>query len=253
MAAGVGHYSDESSSKYGKDLSAPAVVLLPGLEGTGTLFSDFISQLPSTLTVVVAKYPRLRFLPYEELLPLVNEIIPGDVPFVLVAESFSTPLAAMFAATRPPNLLGLVMCAGFVTNPARHWTLLARVLARSAVLHIPPPRWFLQHFVMGKNPPAALEANFRGALRTVDAEVLAARLREILKCDAREELGRTKIPFLYIQAQCDRLVPPESFAEIQRVRPDAELVSIPGAPHLVLQREPQKCADVIVRFVERLA
>jgi pimeloyl-ACP methyl ester carboxylesterase len=224
-------------------------VLLPGLEGTGTLFADFVSHLPPTLEVIVGKYPAQRFLSYEDLLPLVAEIVPAETPFVLVAESFSTPLAAMFAATRPPNLVGLILCAGFITSPAKDWTLLAKILARRTLLRISPPRWFLQHFVMGNNPPATLEANFREALRDMDAEVLAARLREVLKCDAREELRRTKIPLMYIQAGRDRLVPPECFAEIQLVRPDAQLVSIRGAPHLVLQAEPRKCADAIVKFV----
>ncbi len=223
---------------------------MPGLEGTGTLFADFVSQLPPALTVIVGKYPTHEFLSYTELIRCVRGIVPAESPFVLVAESFSTPLAAMFAATRPSNLVGQIMCAGFLTNPAKNWTILARLLARRAVLRISPPRWFLEHFVMGSNPPAALETNFREALREVDAEVLAARLREILKCDAREDLRRTKIPLMYIQAGLDRLVPAECFAEIQRARPDVELVSIPGASHLVLQREPRKCADAIVTFIE---
>ena len=105
---------------------------------------------------------------------------------------------------------------------------------------------------MGNNPPASLEANFRKSLREVNAEVLAARLRAILNCDAREELRRTKIPLLYIQAERDRLVPPESFEEIQRIRPDAALVKIPSAPHLVLQREPKKCAEAILNFMQGL-
>jgi pimeloyl-[acyl-carrier protein] methyl ester esterase len=233
-------------------VNVSTLVLLPGLEGTGALFADFVAPLPPALTLIIGRYPTHQFLSYAELVSYVRTIVPAETPFVLVAESFSTPLAVMFAATRPPNLLGLILCAGFVTNPARNWTPLAKVLARSAVLRISPPRWFLQHFVMGNNPPVSLEANFRKALRSVDADVLAARLREILKCDAREELRRTKIPLLYIQAERDRLVSPESFEEIRRLRPDAELVSIPGAPHLVLQREPQKCADVLSLFIEGL-
>lgn len=233
----------------GEGLSVPTLVLLPGLEATGNLFADFVSRLPPALTVILGRYPTERFLSYVELVGYVRTIIPVGTPFVLVAESFSTPLAAMCAGTQPSNLVGLVMCAGFITNPARNWTPLAKVLARSMVLRISPPRWFLQHFVTGINPPATLEANFREALRKVDAEVLAARLREILKCDTREELRRTEIPLMYIQAGRDRLVPPECFTEIQRVRPDAQLVSIPGAPHLVLQREPRKCAEAIVKFI----
>ena len=176
------------------------LVLLPGLEGTGVLFADLVSQLPSTVTVIVGKYPTQQFLSYAELLSYVRTIVPAGSPFVLVAESFSTPLAAMFAATRPSNLVGLILCAGFLTNPAKNWTLLGRILARRSVLRIPPPHWFLERFVVGNNPPATLEANFREALREVDVEVLAARLREILNCDAREELRGTKIPLMYIQA-----------------------------------------------------
>jgi hypothetical protein len=38
------------------------LVLLPGLDGTGTLFGDLISELPPTLKVNIARYPTDRFL-----------------------------------------------------------------------------------------------------------------------------------------------------------------------------------------------
>lgn len=56
---------------------------------------------------------------------------------------------------------------------------------------------------------------------------------------------------MYIQAEGDRLVRAECFGEIRRLRPDTVLASIP-APHLVFQREPQKAAEVIVRFIHQL-
>jgi pimeloyl-[acyl-carrier protein] methyl ester esterase len=244
--------TDDLWPPFGEYLSAPVLVLLPGLEGTGNLFADFVSQLPPALPVIVGKYPTQKFLSYAELVSYVGGIVPGDTPFVLVAESFSTPLAVMFAATRPSNLVGLVLCAGFITNPAGNWTLLAKMLARRAVLRISPPHWFLEHFVMGKNPPPGLEVRFRESLRTVDATVLLERLRAVLSCDARDDLSRTEIPLMYIQAERDRLVPERCFREVQRVRPDVELVLIPDAPHLVLQREPRRCAEVIAQFIHGL-
>jgi len=247
MAAGV-----NSTGFYGQDLSAPTLLLLPGLDGSGTLFSDFVSELPPTLAVVVAKYPTEQILSYLELVPFVSEIVPSGIPFVLVAESFSTPLAVKFAATRPQNLVGMVMCAGFVTNPAGNWTPLVRALTRRAMLRITPPSWILQHFVMGNNPTPSLEARFRKAIGTADTGVMAARLRAVLECDEKEDLGRTKTPLLYIQAERDRLVPRECGREIQLIRPDTLLVSIPDAPHLVLQREPRKCAEAIVRFIQEI-
>jgi hypothetical protein len=38
-------------------------------------------------------------------------------PFVLLAESFSTPVAIRVAAENPTNLKGLILCAGFATSP----------------------------------------------------------------------------------------------------------------------------------------
>jgi len=233
-------------------LSVNTLVLLPGLEGSGTLFADLVSEFQPPLAVIVGRYPSQRFLSYDELISYVREIVPKESPFVLMAESFSTPLAVKFAATRLSNLAGLVLCAGFIMNPAGNWTLLARVLTRRAVLRISPPRWFLEHFVFGDNASTALETSFREALRAADPGVLAARLRAVVNCDEREALARTEIPLMYIQAERDRLVPSKCFREIQRIRPDTLLVSVLGAPHLVLQREPRKCAEAVVQFIQGL-
>jgi pimeloyl-[acyl-carrier protein] methyl ester esterase len=227
-------------------------VLLPGLDGTGTLFANLISELPQTLRINIAKYPTQQFLSYAELVPYVNEVIPSKSPFVLIAESFSTPLAVKLAATRPPNMAGLVLCAGFITNPARTWTLLARVLARPLLFRISLPGFVLKYFLMGAGPPDSLEAAVRQVLGVVNPRVLSDRIHAVLDCDAREDLRRTTIPVLYIQAEADRLVGTECFRDIQMIRPDIVLASVP-APHLVFQREPRKSAEAIMRFVHRLS
>jgi pimeloyl-[acyl-carrier protein] methyl ester esterase len=226
------------------------VVLLPGLDGTGTLFADLIAELAPTLRVNIARYPADRFLSYSELVSCVREIIPSS-PFLLVAESFSTPLAIKLAATRPSNLAGLVLCAGFVTNPAGRWAPLVKVLARPWLFRLSPPGFALEDFLVGASPHDALGAGVRQALQLVNPGVLAGRVRAVLDCDAREDLARTKIPMMYIQAESDRLVRAECFREVQRLRPDTVLTSIP-APHLVLQREPRKAAEAIVRFIHQL-
>ena len=226
-------------------------MLLPGLDGTGTLFADLVSELPPTLSVNIATYPRERFLSYSELVPCVKRVVPSRSPFLLVAESFSTPLAAKLAATRPQNLAGLVLCAGFVTNPVGNWSLLVRMLTIPLLFRLSPPGFALEHFLIGASPPNALEDGLRQALRLVNPGVLAGRVRAVLDCDAREDLARTEIPMMYIQAESDRLVRAASLREVQRLRPDTVLVSIP-APHLVFQREPRKAAEAIARFIHQL-
>lgn len=235
----------------GPGLTVDALVLLPGLDGTGTLFADFISNLPATLSVNVVRYPTERFLSYSELVPRVRQVVPKR-PFLLAAESFSTPLAATFAATRPPNLVGLVLCAGFITNPIGSWSLLVRILARPWLFRFSPPDTALEYFLIGARPPVALATGVREALRLVNPGVLAERVRAALKCDAREDLARTDIPLMYIQAEGDRLVGTRCLREVQRLRPDTVLVSIP-APHLLFQREPRKAAEAIVSFIRQLS
>ena len=229
-----------------------ALVLLPGLDGTGSLFADFLSALPRTLNTMIATYPRHRFMSYSELLPCVRDLIPTAEPFVLVAESFSSPLAVMCAAMHPPNLAGLVLCAGFVTNPIRAWSLPAKVLVRPLSFRLSPPDLILEHFLIGADAPPALKLAVRQAVHCVSPTVLARRVHAVLDCDARRDLTRVDVPMLYIQAANDRLVRAESFAEIQRLHSDTILASI-SAPHLVLQREPHKAAETIVGFIERLA
>jgi len=227
------------------------LVLLPGLDGTGRRFAELVSALPPTVSLNIVKYPTQEFLSYLELVDFVKARVSSDRPYVVVAESFATPLAATFAATHPQNLAGLVMCVGFVTSPAEKWSWLVKALARPLLFRFPPPRWALKHFLMGENPPRAIEESVRGALRLVNPNVLARRIRAVLGCDARQELARTEIPILYIQAEHDRLAGPQCLEEIRRLRPGTMVVSMPG-PHLLIQMEPQKTADAIMRFIHQL-
>jgi pimeloyl-ACP methyl ester carboxylesterase len=226
------------------------LVLLPGLDGTGNLFTNFISALPPTLSTRIVRYPTDRFLNYTELLSCVVDVIPAT--FVVVAESFSTPLAVKLAATRPTNLAGLVICAGFITNPVGSWLLRMKALVRPSFFRVPPPGFVIDHFLIGANAPHELRDAVRHTLRCVSPEVMALRVRAVMACDAREEIVQVQVPTLYLQAKHDRLVKERCFEEIQRLKQDTILASIP-APHFVLQREPHKAVDLIVHFVQGLS
>ena len=82
------------------------LVLLPGMDGTAELFSEFIAALPEPFETVTVRYPAERPLSYSELANFVRAACPVSEPYMLVAESFSTPLAIQYAATNPANLGG---------------------------------------------------------------------------------------------------------------------------------------------------
>ena len=76
-------------------------------------------------------------------------------------------------------------------------------------------------------------------------------MQEVLDCDARDELRRTTIPLLYLEATHDRLLSSSCKKEFSRLRPDTLFRSVP-APHLLLQREPQKAAAIMMAFINSL-
>lgn len=73
------------------------LLLLPGMDGTGRLFVPFIEQLPPDAWTKVVSYPADRILGYDALLPLIERQIEPSVRHVVLAESFSGPLAVEYA------------------------------------------------------------------------------------------------------------------------------------------------------------
>ena len=49
------------------------LVLLPGLDGTGGLFADFVAALPADITTTVIAYPNSLLLDYAALEAFVQE------------------------------------------------------------------------------------------------------------------------------------------------------------------------------------
>lgn len=94
-----------------------ALVLLPGLDGTGRLFVDFVAALGAEVEVTVASYPTDTPLGYAELTAVARSFLPPDQPFFLLAESFSGPIAISIAQSSPPGLLGVALCCSFARNP----------------------------------------------------------------------------------------------------------------------------------------
>lgn len=227
------------------------LVLLPGMDGTGKLFSEFVAELPDTFEAVAVRYPTERYLPYRDLENLVRTACPVAEPFMLIAESFSTPLALKYAATNPKNLQGLVLCAGFAASPARGWRRFLASLLAPYVFYVPMPNFLMNRWLVGSDAAPSLLAAVRTAISAVRPSVLAARLRAVLTCDLRAEAGLISAPILYTRGKQDRLVGVWCLEELRRIRPQMAVVAMVG-PHLILQREPRRVAEVVVRFIQSI-
>jgi len=99
------------------DHSVPTLILLPGLDGTGILFGQFVEAIGSNADTRVIAYPVDQPLGYAELEAFVREALPRDRPYVVLGESFSGPIAIRLAADPPAGLAGVVLCVTFAKNP----------------------------------------------------------------------------------------------------------------------------------------
>ncbi len=227
------------------------IVLLSGMNGTEKLLLDFSHALPRQMRRDILTYPRDRVLSYEDLLELVRPICAKSEPFVLLAESFSTPLAIWIAAERPGNLKGLVLCVGFAASPVRGLTRWLGWLLAPVLMRVGLPKPAIRSWLAGGGASEPLIATVRAALSSVLPNVLAARLRSILRCDVRSSLAQVNVPMLYLQARHDRLVKSPCLEEIQSLRPDIRTATLEG-PHLLLLLKPQESARVVTEFIRSL-
>lgn len=228
---------------------ATALVLLPGMDGTGELFGPLLASLPQELETTVVRYPDRR-MSYDDHEAFTRRELPKDAPFVILGESFSGPVAVSIAASGKSNLRGLILCASFLTCPNPLLRAL-RPLTRFASPKL-VPGFIAQHSLLGRfSTPELRDAHAR-ALGHVSSPTLAARLRAMADVDVREALRGCDLPSLYLRATEDRVVAARFGDEFTANARRGRLAEIRG-PHMLLQTRPGEAAREITGFIGSLA
>jgi pimeloyl-[acyl-carrier protein] methyl ester esterase len=224
------------------------LVLLPGLDGTGIMFRPLLAAIPPSIPSLVQTYPGDRALRYSELLPIVQESLPQDRPFVLLGESFSGPLALMIAANHPPGLRAVILCASFIHNPHPYIPNWCAALVRAPLLRLFPAFAQLKALLGGYSSPE-LRSLTSQALATVRPAVLAHRVRSALCVDVTSALQACTVPVLYIRVTEEVVVPRGNLSQIQRKCPHIRVEHV-DAPHMVLQTKPEQAARIICELLD---
>lgn len=225
------------------------LMLLPGMDGTGELFAPFVEALGDRLPAHVVRYPQDVPLDYPALERRVQALLPDD-DFVLLAESFSGPIAVALAAARPARLRGLVLCATFVRNP-RPLAAPLRMMLNHLPLNAIPPH-LSTPVLLGHFATDDLVDMLRRTLAPLSTPVLRARLRSVMSVDVSDKMARVQVPVLYLRARHDRVVPEAAATEVRLLCRQARVVEF-DAPHFVLQTRPGPTADVVHDFVQQLS
>ena len=227
-----------------------SLILLPGLDGTGELFTPFIEHLPEHIHPIVVSYPRDKPYGYKELVPLVLSYLSREDNFLILGESFSGPLAVKIAHLNPKGLKGLILCASFIKNPFRFLPSWLSIFSISPIYYFWPAAIILRA-PLSKNAEKDLIKRGLKAVKSVKPKVVAGRVKSILKVNVEKELEGCKVPILYIKSEKDHLVKEHNLINIQSIKNDV-VVSEIDTKHFVLQLEPKRAVEEIVKFIKQI-
>ncbi|GAA0725089.1 alpha/beta hydrolase [Dokdonella soli] len=210
-------------------------VLLPGLDGSGELFCWFRTEIPGE-HVVVVRYPKSADWQIDDYAAHVRSLLPRDRRCVLIAESFSGPIALRLSR-QIASVVAIVLVASFVACPHPLLRMIPMKWAR-AMRGIGSSRVLLRLACLGWRSPRDRVDILLDIVRGLPVDVLRARLGILRGLDVRGDLRAMRVPALWLAAAQDRLVIEcgDAFRDCTTV----ERRTIDG-PHFLLQAAPAEC------------
>jgi pimeloyl-ACP methyl ester carboxylesterase len=221
-----------------------ALVLLPGLDGTGTMFAPLQETLGPGITPRVVSYGNAS-QNYAQHITLARAALPPKGPYLILGESFSGPVAVALAGKAPPGLLGIVLCASFIRCPRPTLARLRPLLPLVSRVGSKPR--LVSFLLMGRYATPELRSLEASALAQVSQATLEGRLRAVSKVDVTAAARTVRVPCLYLRATEDRVVPAAASEAVAGAIPQCTVRDVEG-PHLLLQTRPAECANAIRAF-----
>jgi pimeloyl-ACP methyl ester carboxylesterase len=223
--------------------------MLPGLDGTGLIFAPLLDHLSASIVPRVVPYHTDKNLNLSDYVELVREQCPSGDPFVLLAESFSGPIAVRLLTDPPDNLAGVVFVATFVRYPKPFLLDVARKLPQKPLRKLFETALGCRYFCLGTARGTAVTL-FQKAMQQVSTATLTSRLNLLAELPPPQQTFFNG-PCLYLQASHDHLVPERAKDELLQILPQMEVATLKG-PHTILLAQPESGARLINQFVQRV-
>lgn len=220
--------------------------MLPGFDGTGLLFRP--------LAEAFGYRCRTTTLPFEDEVTLedyvqsVSERLP-ERNVILLAESFSCPVALALLARYPARFKAAILSAGFARSPFGALLGLSRWITESFLGEHPLENLLLNKFCDRDHVPEAVQHAVVSAEEMVPASIIKTRFNMVASLNTLPLLSRIAAPVLYLRALQDNLVSTRLREELFENIPQICTKEL-DAPHLLLQTRPRECADTILNFLE---
>ncbi len=252
--------------------SGEPLVLIHGLATTGAIWSSVTPALARRRQVVTLDVPGFGESPAVgsgfDLEAVATRIARGlaarrlPTPFDLVGHSLGAGIALTLAAQRPQSIRRLVLVApaGLSAYPAAATRLLATGIdglfaLRRALAPLTELDWGRRLLLAFAAADGAAIAPSQARLM-VDASASATRSADaftaIAAADLRPLLAQVRAPVGVIWGAADRTIRPQLADAVREVRPDADIVIIPRAGHVVMIEAPEAFAAALEALLSRL-
>lgn len=210
------------------------------MDGTGLLFQPFLDIFPEEIETQVITYPCNEKLSYQELISYVQDNLPKDNDFVMLAESFSGPIAYEISKKENERLKAIIFVASFIQPPNKLLSL-AKITSFSFLIPKTLPEFILR-FILGSLANKDLYLLINKALSKVSSHVMEFRIKEMAHLSLHIEPITKKC--IYIQANKDMLVSQNNADTIEHITECYKFYKIKGS-HFLLQVNPDDCSKII--------
>lgn len=217
------------------------------MDGTGNLFSPLLRAL-SNFDCELIRLPETGAQDYASITRYVKEKLPEE-DFIIVAESFSGPIAAALAKEGIDSLKGVIFVATFLSAPSRILLAIAQILPLKLLSNLPFAKHFHKALFIGAGASNELMHLFISTVRSLPSVLIKARLSSMHSLAFSAD--KIELPVGYIQAASDKLVSADKFIEFDNYFNNIHIRKIEG-PHFILQANPKECAVAITELVNLL-
>lgn len=223
--------------------------MLPGFDGTGVLYEPLIAALGEQCDCVAVHYENHQAV--DGYHAQIRAACAGDAPIVLLAESFSGPLALATMAALPDQVVAGVLSTTFAKPPLALVISLAQKLRLASFTLPTVSEQVLRLFCLNGVRDVGLIREIAGVVRGVDAATMASRINALTHMDATAHLAQIRQPVLMLHAEEDRVVRRRFSDSLVQGLANVQEVSVRG-PHLLLQARADACAAEIQQFLKTL-
>jgi pimeloyl-ACP methyl ester carboxylesterase len=219
--------------------SGEALVLVPGMDGTGQLFyrqTPSLSESFRTATYALRSEARTMDTLVDDLAHVIDTVAPETRRAVVVGESFGGALAMSFALARPEQVSALVVLNSFPHFAPQFRLRLARYgLALLPWGAMPLIRRLTAFRLHSPHTHREEIRRFMELTASADGEGYIHRLEVLMSYDIRDRLHDLRPPALFLAAEKDHLVPSLQQAELMVSRvPHGTLRVLHGHGHICL-------------------